>query len=60
MPSFKRVLDVMVVGIATVTSALPGLPKLSHRALTTYNLAARQAASTGLPAGLTDVDILQL
>jgi hypothetical protein len=50
----------MVVGIATVASALPGLPKLSHRALTAYNLAARQAASTGLPAGLTDVDILQL
>lgn len=60
MPSFKRVLEVMVVGFAAVTSGLPGQPKLSSRAVKAYNLAARQSTSTGLPSGLTDVDILQL
>jgi hypothetical protein len=60
MPSFKRVLEVMVMGFAAAASGLPGQPKLSSRALKAYNLAARQSTSTGLPAGLTDVDILQL
>ena len=60
MPSIRRILQAMVVGFATVASALPRLPKLSSRAIRAYDLAARQATSTGLPAGLTDVDILQL
>jgi hypothetical protein len=36
------------------------LPKLSSRAITSYDLRARQLADTGLPAGLTDIDVLQL
>jgi hypothetical protein len=60
MPSIRQALQAMVVGFATVASALPGQPKLSSRAIRAYDLAARQATSTGLPAGLTDVDILQL
>ena len=48
------------MGLAAAASGLPGQPKLSSRALKAYNLAARQSTSTGLPAGLTDVDILQL
>jgi hypothetical protein len=60
MPSIRRILEVAVVGFAAVASGLPGQPKLSSRAVNAYNLAARQSASTGLPSGLTDVDVLQL
>lgn len=60
MASIRQILQATVVGFAAMASALPGLPKLSSRALRAYDLAARQATSTGLPAGLTDVDILQL
>ncbi|PQE19382.1 twin-arginine translocation pathway signal protein [Rutstroemia sp. NJR-2017a BBW] len=49
----------MVVGLAAVASALPALPRLNERALKMYELAERQVTATGLPAGLTDVDILQ-
>jgi hypothetical protein len=50
----------MVVGLAAMASALPALPRLNERALKMYELAERQVTATGLPAMLTDVDILQL
>ena len=59
MPSIRQIIGA-VAGLATVASALPALPKLSSRAITSYDLRARQLADTGLPAGLTDIDILQL
>jgi hypothetical protein len=60
MPSFRQILEVITVGLAATASALPGQPKVSSRALRAYDISARAATSTGLPAGLTDVDILQL
>jgi hypothetical protein len=60
MPSIKQILGVVAVGLATVASTLPAQPKLSSRALKAYDLARRQNPATGLPDGLTDIDILQL
>jgi hypothetical protein len=60
MPSFRNILEATVLSLAAVASALPAQPKLSSRAVRAYDLSARQLASTGLPAGLGDVDILQL
>jgi len=60
MPSIRQIAGAVVVGLAAVATALPAQPKLSARARNAYDIAARQAqATTGLPAGLTDVDILQ-
>lgn len=59
MPSLRRIFGA-VASLATLASALPALPKLSSRAVSAYDLRARQLAATGLPAGLTDVDVLQL
>lgn len=42
-----------------MASALPALPRLNERALKMYEW-KRQVTETGLPANLTDVDILQL
>lgn len=60
MPSLRKVLGAMAVGMVSVTSAFPAVPRLSPRLLNMFNLAARQNPATGLPDGLTDVDILQL
>ena len=61
MPSIKKILGVVVVGLAIAVSALPAAPKLSDRAARAYNIAERQIdPATGLPDGLGDVDILQL
>jgi len=58
MPSIRSILGAVAVGFVSVSSALPALPKLNARAQAMYE--RRQAlASTGLPAGLTDIDILQ-
>jgi len=59
MPSLTKLVG-LAVGLASLSSALPSLPRLSTRAVSSYDLRARQLAATGLPAGLTDVDILQL
>jgi len=59
MPSFKKVISVVAVGLAAVASALPAQPRLSSRALSVYELKARQAAAATATSGLTDVDILQ-
>lgn len=59
MPGLKQIIG-MVIGLAAAVSALPALPKLNERALKMYEIKERQVTSTGLPANLTDVDILQL
>jgi hypothetical protein len=61
MPSFRQILVAAVVGMITVTSAAPALPKLSARTMKAYELLTkRQNPATGLPDGLGDVDVLQL
>jgi hypothetical protein len=60
MPGIRQIFGVVAVVFAITGSALPAQPKLSSRALRAYDISARQLASTGLPAGLTDIDILQL
>jgi len=60
MPSIRQILGAVAVGMVGVTTALPALPKISGRMANMFNLAARQNPATGLPDGLTDVDILQL
>lgn len=60
MPSFRQILGAVVVGMVTVTSAAPALPKLNPRVLKAYDiLSRRQDPATGLPDGLGDIDILQ-
>ncbi|KAB8291665.1 hypothetical protein EYC80_006465 [Monilinia laxa] len=58
MPGLRCVIGA-VVGLAAVASALPALPRLNERALKLYEISERQVTATGLPANLTDVDILQ-
>ncbi|KAI9650374.1 hypothetical protein NHQ30_000387 [Ciborinia camelliae] len=58
MPGLKQIMRA-VVGFATIASGLPALPKLNERALKMYEILERQVTATGLPANLTDVDILQ-
>lgn len=58
MPGLRNLIGA-VVGLAAVASALPALPRLNERALKMYEW-KRQVTETGLPANLTDVDILQL
>lgn len=58
MPSLKSILGAATIAFAAVASALPAQPKLSERAVTHYNLAARQNAAAAA-AGITDIDILQ-
>lgn len=53
MPSIKQILAVAAVGIATVT-AIP--TRWQESAI----LSKRQNPATGLPDGLTDIDVLQL
>ena len=62
MPSIKQIFGVVAVGLATVATALPAMPKLNERALKMWesHLMARQDPATGLPDGLGDIDILQL
>jgi len=60
MPSIKQIIGAVALGFVSVTSALPAQPKLSERSLTNFALATRQNPATGLPDGLTDVDVLQL
>ncbi|KAF5871196.1 putative twin-arginine translocation pathway signal protein [Botrytis fragariae] len=57
MPGLRNLIGA-VVGLAAVASALPALPRLNERALKMYEV-KRQVTATGLPADLTDVDILQ-
>ncbi|APA15447.1 hypothetical protein SS1G_09130 [Sclerotinia sclerotiorum 1980 UF-70] len=59
MPVLKQIIGT-ILALATVSSALPALPKLNERALKMYEISfKRQVTDTGLPANLTDVDILQ-
>lgn len=60
MPSVRQLLGALVVGLATVVTALPALPRLSLRARSLIDLHARQNPQTGLPDGLGDIDILEL
>ncbi len=59
----------VAIGLVTIATALPGQPKLSQQARRAYEfgvlarnniLSARQNPATGLPDGLTDIDILEL
>jgi hypothetical protein len=59
MPSIKSIIGAAAVGFAAIACALPAQPKLSDKAVSLYNLAARQNAAAAA-AGITDVDILQL
>jgi hypothetical protein len=70
MPSFRQVaVSAAVLGMGLV-NALPSLPKMSPQMKRAYDfgvaaranmeLEARQNPTTGLPDGLTDVDILEL
>jgi len=57
MPSFKQIVGA-VVGFAALATALPVMPtKLISRGGITSRAAN---PATGLPDGLTDVDVLQL
>jgi hypothetical protein len=68
MPSVRQILGAVAVGLVTVATALPAQPKLSPQARRAYEygvearkyLQARQDPATGLPDGLTDIDILEL
>ena len=57
MPSVKQVLGAVVFGFAAVGSALPAVPKFSQQL---SKFMTRQNPATGLPDGLTDVDVLEL
>ncbi|RDW87287.1 hypothetical protein BP5796_02981 [Coleophoma crateriformis] len=59
MPSIRQITSVVAVGLATLASALPAQPMLNERALKLYDIHRRQNPSTGLPDGLTDIDVLQ-
>ncbi|KAL1844912.1 hypothetical protein VTK73DRAFT_1531 [Phialemonium thermophilum] len=58
MPSVKKTVGAVVVGLAAVASALPGHPKLSRSQLKIHDYIKRQEAAAAA-SGLTDVDILQ-
>jgi hypothetical protein len=68
MPSVRQILGAVAVGLVTVATALPAQPKLSPQARKAYEygvearkyLQARQDPATGLPDGLSDIDILEL
>ena len=68
MPSIRQVIGAMAVGLVAVAVALPPQPKLSAQARRAYDFGVlarkdmerRQNPTTGLPDGLTDVDILEL
>ena len=69
MPSIRSVLGAVVVGLLATVTALPAAQKLSPYERRAYEfgqlarkhmLAERQNPATGLPDGLTDVDILEL
>ncbi len=66
MPSMRQVIGAVAIGMVAVASALPKLTPAERRA---YNygvearrslLSTRQNPATGLPDGLTDIDILEL
>lgn len=68
MPSFRQVVvGAVVLGMGLV-NALPALPKMSPQMKRAYDFGVlaraemdrRQNPATGLPDGLTDVDILEL
>ncbi|KAL3427929.1 twin-arginine translocation pathway signal [Phlyctema vagabunda] len=58
MPSIRQITGV-VMGLAVVASTLPAQPKLNARAVRLYDVHRRQNPATGLPDGLTDIDVLQ-
>jgi hypothetical protein len=68
MPSVRQILGAAAVGLVAVATALPALPRLSPQARRAYEygvearryLQERQDPATGLPDGLTDIDILVL
>lgn len=68
MPSVRQIVGWVAVGLVAVTNALPALPKMSPEMRRAYDfgvlarkdLEARQNPATGLPDGLTDIDILEL
>lgn len=69
MPSIRQVLGAMAVGMVAVATALPAQPKISPMMRRAWDagvaarknlLESRQNPTTGLPDGLTDVDILEL
>lgn len=69
MPSIRQVLGAVVVGLLATVTALPAAQKLSPYERRAYEfgqlarkhmLEERQNPATGLPDGLTDVDILEL
>ncbi|KAF8858634.1 hypothetical protein BDZ45DRAFT_393589 [Acephala macrosclerotiorum] len=67
MPSIRQILGAMTVGMVAVASTYPALPKMSPQMRRAYdagvlarkNLESRQDPATGLPDGLTDIDILE-
>ncbi|KAK3308574.1 ferritin-like domain-containing protein [Chaetomium strumarium] len=58
MPSIRTTLGAVVAGLAAVSSAVPGIPKLNKAQVQMYEHAKRQNEAAAA-AGLTDVDILQ-
>ncbi|CAD6498691.1 BgTH12-04352 [Blumeria graminis f. sp. triticale] len=68
MQKFMQIASLTAVALVGITSAIPALPQLSPQALRAYEagqqvrrslLESRQNPQTGLPDGLTDVDILE-
>ncbi len=68
MPSIRQIIGAVAVGLVGVAVALPSQPKLSPQARRAYefgvlarkDMERRQNPTTGLPDGLTDIDILEL
>jgi hypothetical protein len=68
MPSFRQIVGAVAVGLVGVATALPAQPKLSPQMRRAYDFGVlarkemerRQDPATGLPDGLTDIDILEL
>jgi hypothetical protein len=68
MPSLRQIVGAVAVGLVAVATALPAQPKLSPQMRRAYDFGVlarkemerRQDPATGLPDGLTDIDILEL
>jgi hypothetical protein len=59
MPSMMKTAGALVAALATISSAMPAIPRLSARQVKMYEYAKRQNQAAAA-AGLTDVDLLQL
>ena len=59
MPSIMKTAGAVALGLATIASALPSIPKFTKSQMKIHDVMKRQNALAAA-AGLTDIDILQL